>query len=173
MEENIQELLAIKDYEGLYQISNIGMVKSFPRKHTNGGLLKSYLLSNGYHRIVLCKNSVPKAYSVHRLVAQTFIPNPLNLPEVNHKNGIKTDNRVENLEWCTRKNNSLHASKHNLYHPAKGENHPYSKLKEFQVKEIRKKYSTNNYTHLQLANEYSISDGTIYAIIHYKTWKNV
>lgn len=95
----------IKDYEGLYQVSNLGRVKSL-RKNI---VLKSFISNRGYLRVVLQKDCEIKNYSVHRLVAEAFIPNPLNLPEVNHKDEVKTNNFVGtpendykdgNLEWC-------------------------------------------------------------------------
>lgn len=91
---------SIEGYEGLYEISNIGLVRNVKSNH----LLKP-LNSNGYLVICLCKNGKQKMFRIHRLVAAAFIPNPNNYPCVNHKNEIKTDNRVENLEWCTEKYN--------------------------------------------------------------------
>ena len=101
----------IKGYEGLYKISNYGRIKSLeriiPTKINNNDfkLKREKILSpskskNGYLRICLFKNGNKKTYSIHRLVAQAFIPNPNNLPEVNHKDESKENNRVDNLEWC-------------------------------------------------------------------------
>ena len=106
----------IKGYEGFYQVSNLGRVKSVRREvnYCIDGLkakreekfLTLEMSNCGYLRVRLSINGESKKYSVHRLVATSFIPNSLNLSCVNHKNEDKTDNRVENLEWCTHKYNS-------------------------------------------------------------------
>ena len=96
----------IRDYEGLYQISNIGNVKSLNYKQTGREkILKPSVDKDGYLFVCLCKNRKVKPFKVHRLVAQAFISNPNNYPQVNHKNEIKDDNRLENLEWCDAKYN--------------------------------------------------------------------
>lgn len=95
----------IKDYEGLYQVSNNGKVKSIKRDI----ILKSSSNHKGYLYVILCKNNKSKVGRIHRLVAETFIPNPENKPQVNHINGIKADNNVNNLEWCTNTENLKHA----------------------------------------------------------------
>lgn len=102
----------IKNYENLYSISKDGVVTSYVHKKPRK--MRNDIDKDGYFRIVLCKNKTRKKYFVHRLVAQTFILNPENKPEVNHKNGIKYDNRVQNLEWVTRKENEIHAYKNGL-----------------------------------------------------------
>lgn len=86
----------IKGYEGLYQVSNCGRVRN-----SKGRILKQRKDKYGYFVIKLCKNNKHKHFLVHRLVASTFISNPDNLPCVNHRNELKVDNRVENLEYCT------------------------------------------------------------------------
>ena len=86
----------IKNYEGLYAVTEDGRVWSYK----NSKWLNP-LNNRGYQRVQLCKEGKRIAYSIHRLVAETYLPNPKSLPCVNHKNEIKTDNRVENLEWCT------------------------------------------------------------------------
>lgn len=101
----------IKGYEGKYQVSNLGRVKSLYLINRQAKIPRERILKlghnlQGYPQIHLCKdNKTSKSIFVHKLVAEAFIPNPDNLPVVNHKNEIKTDNRVENLEWCTQKNN--------------------------------------------------------------------
>ena len=97
-------------YEGYYQVSNLGRVK-----RVNGK--KEHILNGGlgtYIGVSLCIDGKVKQYGVHRLVAQAFIPNPENKPQVNHINGDKYDNRVENLEWTSASENSLHAWKTKL-----------------------------------------------------------
>ena len=104
----------IKYYEGLYEVSNKGNVRSVDRHVTNGiryrlligKPMKTFPNSYGYLKITLSKNNKGKKYLVHRLVAEAFIPNPNNLPCIDHINTIKTDNRVENLRWCSYKENS-------------------------------------------------------------------
>ena len=105
----------IKDYEGLYQVSNLGRVKSLKRSYIRKEgvsrtipekFLKPGKLANGYLQVILCKNSRHSNKLMHRLVAEAFLSNPNNLPQVNHKNEDKTDNRVDNLEWCTAKYNN-------------------------------------------------------------------
>ena len=113
----------IPGYEGMYQVSNLGRVKSLDRIKTNKligkhfvkeKLMKLRLSSRGYLSVGLTKNGKQVGYRVHRLVAQAFIPNPENKKEVNHINGVKTDNRVDNLEWCTSSENTIHAMRTGL-----------------------------------------------------------
>lgn len=114
-----EEWKDIKGFEGLYQISSSGKVKALPRrKNCNKGFgtIKEHLMKYNtygncpYARVPLTdKNHIKKYYLVHKLVAQSFIPNPNNLPQINHKDGDKLNNRVENLEWCTISYNIKHA----------------------------------------------------------------
>ena len=98
-----EECKNIKGYEDLYKISNLGRVKNLK---TNK-ILKLKLRKDGYTQVTLCKKGKQESKYVHRLVCEAFLENPLNLSEVNHKNEIKTDNSINNLEWCS-KDYNLH-----------------------------------------------------------------
>ena len=106
----MEEWKDIKGYEGLYQISNEGRVKSLQReivykdgrkKVLEEKILHNFLSDLGYYHVMLSKDGVSKRYKVHRLVAKAFIPNPNNLPIINHKDENPKNNVVDNLEWCT------------------------------------------------------------------------
>ena len=94
----------IKDYEGLYQVSNLGRVRNIKLNNQ----LKPSINTNGYYRVSLRKNGKDQGFKVHRLVAIHFIDNPLNNPVINHINGDKSDNTMNNLEWVTYRENSCH-----------------------------------------------------------------
>lgn len=118
MENNKIEIWKdIEDYEGIYQISTFGRVKSLARMIKNGAkeyYRKEIIMTlsynyDGYYIITLHKNNIPRTYKIHRLVAIYFIPNCKNKPVVNHLDGNKTNNHIDNLEWSTYKKNSNHA----------------------------------------------------------------
>jgi hypothetical protein len=108
----------IEGYEGYYQISDIGEVKSLPKEHRYGlkteKILKPKGDKDGYYRVSLCKNGKVKDFKIHRLVAINFIDNPINKPTVNHINGKRNDNRLENLEWATHSEQNYHLYKMGL-----------------------------------------------------------
>jgi hypothetical protein len=106
----------IEGFEGLYQVSNLGRVKSFDTtdklgRIRKGRVLKPHRHPQGYLLVTLCKNGKHKNHKTHRVVAQAFIPNPENKPEVNHIDENKTNNNVNNLEWSTRKENLNHGTR--------------------------------------------------------------
>ena len=137
----MEEWKDIEGYEGKYQISNYGRVKSF-YKNKDGKILKSHDNGHGYKDITLHKDGEKDHYYIHRLVAIYFIPNPNNLPEVNHKGENKENNTVYNLEWCDREYNlsynsgrkrraesrkGKYSGNENHMYGKKGESHPASK----------------------------------------------
>lgn len=104
----------IPNYEGLYQVSNLGRVKSF-RRSTNHRYESEYILkplhaNNGYCQVTLYDNTIRHKFLIHRLVAQAFIPNPENLPQVNHKDENPYNNAASNLEWCTNEYNNAYGT---------------------------------------------------------------
>jgi hypothetical protein len=95
----------IKDYKGIYMISNYGNIKS------NRGISRGYKTEKGYYRAKLYKNNIPKSEYVHRLVAKAFIENEFNKPDVNHIDNNPLNNNISNLEWCTHKENMAHSAR--------------------------------------------------------------
>lgn len=163
-----------------YEISSRGRVRSLPRvieyiknsKPVKAVFLKTRLLTphktvHGYLSIRLGKYSI--FTSLHRLVATAFIPNPENRLEVNHKNGIKTDNRVENLEWVTRIENQRHAIDNKLIVYGKGEKSTANKLSQSEVNKIRKLILLG-FTQKSIGEKFNTHQSNISYIKNRKTW---
>lgn len=171
----------IENYEGFYQISNLGNIRSLDRirksKHgtakIKGVNLKQSITNAGYKQVVLRKFNIPQNASVHRFVIIAFLGVNKFKREVNHINGIKTDNRIENLEWVTRSENGFHAFKNNLHipHDCKGIKNGRAKLSEIQVLEIISLLYRK--TNTEIASLYNVKTGTISAIRNKRLWKHL
>ena len=171
----------IKGYEGMYQVSTQGNLKSLDRivNHPKsikltlkGGVIKSSVNGSGYKIVQLNKNGKGVIYLVHRLVSGAYLNNPDNKPQVNHIDGNKANNLLENLEWVTRSENMIHAYENNLNH--KGENHYKSKLSKTRVSAIKRLLRINpNVNKYSLAKKVGVTNGVIYQIINNTTWKHV
>lgn len=129
-----EEWKDIFGYEGLYQVSNMGEVRSLVNqarhKRKIPKILKAHKDGKGYLRIKVSKKQKTQTFKVHRLVAQAFIPNPKDKLQVNHKNCIKTDNKVSNLEWVTNEENREHAKKNGILGDFKNNHIPWNKGKK-------------------------------------------
>lgn len=163
----------ITGYEGLYQISNWGRVKRLAGiKCKKERLLTQHLSTAGYLKVGLYKNAKGKNIKIHRLLAVHFIPNPYLLPEINHKNCVKTDNSLDNLEWITHRNNALHAIENGI-HDISGEKHFGAKLTQKTVLEIRNTYHNRKTNIIKFAASYGISRSTLLDIMANRRWKLV
>lgn len=158
----------IKENEGRCQISNKGRIKYFLSNYPNK-ITKGSNHNRGYKIGWVIKNGKKTNRGIHCLVAEAFISNPLNLREVNHKNGNKKDNRVENLEWCTHAQNMKHAGRTKLLKPQKGEKNGMSKLTKKNVEEIRK--LKRKHTQEKIGNMFGVSQAMISDIHNGKNWK--
>lgn len=171
----------IKDYEGLYQVSNQGRIKRLSGKClAKGGnyrnltetILTLFPNKTRYNYLyVNLNNNGIKQFRVHKLVALAFIENPNNYPQINHKDADKNNNSVENLEWCTGQQNIDHAKANNLYPERFGEKAPNCKLTQLEVDNIKERLK-NKETGRSIAKLYNISEGMLSLIKHNKNWKN-
>lgn len=169
-------------YEGLYQVSNLGRVKSCARKIDRGKyvedrgdiIMSPFLNAHGYFTVMLSKRGKKKQHRIHQMVARAFIPNPENKEMINHIDCNTQNNRVENLEWCTNSENQLHAIAHGLKTDI-GVNHNLSKLKEEDVRFIREHYKFRDtvYNTRTLGEMFGVSSSVISAIVLGKTYSSV
>jgi hypothetical protein len=169
------------EFGGVYQVSDLGRIKSLARysnskakRYIKEKMLKQSLNNRGKGYYYVCLADLKNHY-VHRLVAKAFIKNEFNKPCINHIDGEPQNNRVENLEWCTHKENIQHAIqmglttfKEDVY---KGENNPKAKLKKHDIIEIRSFPRT--FTNVFIGKLYKVSDKTISAIRLRRYWKHI
>jgi HNH endonuclease/NUMOD4 motif-containing protein len=167
----------IPGFDKCYFVSTHGNFKSIGREERNtrrickrnDRILTPKHEGNGYLQIGLMVKYKQTRFLAHRLVAITFLVKPEGKDFVNHKNGIKDDNRIENLEWCTKSENAKHSFSIGTQ-CNKGEMHPGHKLTKIQVEEIRSKYISRLYPSRKLAKEYNISKRNVLDIVNKKIW---
>lgn len=182
--EEIWKPIDIGEVAGQYEVSTLGRVKSLARFDTSGRWRKEKYLKprknkssdKGYYlHVCLCNGSWQKNFKIHRLVAEAFIANPENKSDVNHKDGVKTNNIVSNLEWTTRSENCQHSCDTGLLVNVKGHEHGRQKLTEEQVRFIylnhlkgkpRAAFNAN-----QLGREFNVNGRAILNIYRKESWK--
>lgn len=167
-------------YEGKYEVSNLGRVRSLDRyvegkngvtKKYAGKILSLVKQNTGYMTVGLSKDSVVTSFLIHRLVATAFIDNPENLAEVNHKDGVKGNNNLSNLEWMSRVRNIRHAMGMGLIQGL-GEHNPAAKLSELDVIEI-KKLIRLNLSKKEIAKVFGVKSATISDIDMKRSWAHL
>lgn len=169
----------VKGFEGWYQVSSNGIVKSLDRHIVDGRLIKGktlhqYIDRQGYRKVSLCRSGKHYHYFVHRLVAETFIPNKYNLQSINHIDENPANNDVSNLEWCTTKYNVNYGNRAKKFSmKTSGELHYGHKLSEQDVLNIIKEYKpgVRGSGTESIAKKYGVHRMTIKAIITGQSWK--
>lgn len=172
------ESVFISNYEGIYKITDTGDVISCCRIIRDFGrvrILKERKLKpaedrKGYLYVSLCKDGTSKIHKIHRLVAKSFVKNPHNKLQVNHKDGNVKNNNFKNLEWVTSAENIKHAYDNNLISPLVGELNPASKLTIAQVAQIRRMHDLGE-SYLSLSKKFGVSKTQIGRIVKRRSWK--
>ena len=159
-------------FEGLYQVSDMGRVKSFYHDKVNGRLMQPSHDTKDYLIVTLYRDGKRQTMTVHRLVAERFLgPAPSPKHEINHKNGVKDDPRLDNLEWVTSAENHKHAAENGL--KTHGKDHHSAKLTGQKATEIRSLYATGDYTMVGLGKMFGITKQAIWRVVHRETWQHV
>lgn len=168
-----EEWRDIPGYEGLYMVSNIGRVKrcAGSAKCLKDRILKMSKRTNGYLFTCLCRDGLPRQVDVHRLVMWAFVGEQGQL-WVNHINGNKADNRLENLEYLTPGQNTKHAYDNGLMPSKNGEANPGAKATEEMVREIRRLYQVG-VDRSSLVSRFGLSKTTIQGIVTRNSWRHV
>ena len=165
----------MKYYDTNYYVSNLGNIKSYYPTTKNWRNKVLTTSNRGYLRVSFNLDKKYTMKSVHRLVGELFIPNPNNLPQINHINGIKTDNRVENLEWTSVSENVKHSYDvlKRIRKGAKGELSGKSKLTQEIVDYVRQNYKpfSSDFSLEKLGKQFGVASNTLSYVIHKKTWQ--
>jgi hypothetical protein len=158
----------IVGFEGRYAVTEDGKVWSYK----SGRYIKAFLHRKGYPIYYLSCGSrgQRKIMFGHRLVALTYLANPKNLKEVNHRDCNKQNNHISNLEWCSRLENVQHAYKHNLVPIHRHEKHRNAKITMYTAQEVRRRYKEGGVYQRDLAREFGVSQRTIWNVIHHLNW---
>ena len=170
-QKTAEEWRDVKNYEGLYQISNYGRLRRWYPYKKKFKILKP-VQKDGYECCTLSKNSIKKWNRLHRLVASAFLENTNNLPFINHKDAIRNNNFVNNLEWCNSSYNNKYTFTNGKGVRIVGEDSHSSKLKEIEVISIFKK-SIDGAKNYELALEFKVAQSTISDILKGKKWKHI
>ena len=152
-----------------YAVSSDGKVINLK----TGYIMKPFINHKGYHVVHLSHNKKSYTIPIHRLVALEFIPNPDNKPQVNHIDGVKSNNSVQNLEWCTCKENIHHAEEHNLRHYNHGSKHHMSKYTDEQIHLVCKLLEENNITQRDIWLKTGVSTNMIRKIRTHSNWTHI
>lgn len=160
-------------YEGLYEVSDMGRVRTLlvkTRCRNDGGILNQQKATNGYRLVCLTKDGRDSARSVHRIVASAFCKNDANKPTVNHINGDRKDNRLENLEWATMLEQSADARRRNGIWCAHGDDHESSVLTSNRVTLIRSMYASGAFPQWELGTIFGVKQMAVSRAIRRITW---
>jgi len=170
-----EEWRSVPGFEGLYRVSSLGRVRSLTRLSFDGRIIRGRTLrpspgSNGYPKVTLCRDGENHTVSVHRLILEAFRgPAPEGF-EARHLNGVKTDNRLSNLEWGSLAENAADKVEHGT--APRGERHPLAKLTEADVIKIRRRLAAGEFQR-EIAADFGVSRSAVSVIATGRTWSHL
>lgn len=158
----------VRGFDGTYEVSRHGEVRRIGSLETR----KIQITHKGYAKVFLYEGKKQKALFVHRMVAEAFLKPVAGKPNINHKDGHKLHNWVENLEWCTTPENNAHAKRNRLYKPNFGSKHGMATLTEEKVQQARKDYADGK-PFAWIARELKVDPATVRRAVIRETWKHI